>query len=144
MSLPKIKIKLMLKKYLQKKYKVFINSSLSEKLISKRNSLKDGFIYTLYSDNSNLIEVGFTQSNKILENKLMNEKFILLDKKKGSLKELRTLKRTLEELGLLILNNKYYKYSELLIRHLHTLGWPVGRSLYKHRIIKKKILYAVN
>ena len=134
----------MLKKYLQKKYKVFINSSLSEKLISKRNSLKDGFIYTLYSDNSNLIEVGFTQNNKILENKLMNKKFILLDKKKGSLKELRTLKRTLEELGLLILNNKYYKYSELLIRHLHTLGWPVGRSLYKQRVIKKKIIYAVN
>jgi len=134
----------MLKKYLQKKYKVFINSSLSEKLISKRNSLKDGFIYTLYSDNSNLIEVGFTQNNKILENKLMNKKFILLDKKKGSLKELRTLIRTLEELGLLILNNKYYKYSELLIRHLHTLGWPVGRSLYKQRVIKKKILYAVN
>ena len=143
-SLPKIKIKLMLNKYLQKKYKVFINSSLSEKLISKRNSLKDGFIYTLYSDNSNLIEVGFTQNNKILENKLMNKKFILLDKKKGSLKELRTLIRTLEELGLLILNNKYYKYSELLIRHLHTLGWPVGRSLYKQRVIKKKILYAVN
>ncbi len=144
MSLPKIKIKLMLKKYLQKKYKLFINSSLSEKLISKRNSLKDGFIYTLYSDNSNLIEVGFTQNNKILENKLINRKFILLDKKKGSLKELRTLKRTLEELGLLILDNKYYKYSELLVRHLHTLGWPVGRSLYKQRVIKKKILYAVN
>ena len=144
MSLPKIKIKFMLKKYLQKKYKVFINSSLSEKLIFKRNSLKDGFIYTLYSDNSNLIEVGFTKSNKILENKLMNKKFILLDKKKGSLKELRTLKRTLEELGLLILNNKYYIYSELLIRHLNTLGWPIGRSLYKQRVIKKKILYAVN
>ncbi len=144
MSLPKIKIKLMLKKYLQKKYKLFINSSLSEKLISKRNSLKDGFIYTLYSDNSNLIEVGFTQNNKILENKLINRKFILLDKKKGSLKELRTLKRTLKELGLLILDNKYYKYSELLVRHLHTLGWPVGRSLYKQRVIKKKILYAVN
>ena len=144
MSLPKIKIKLMLKKYLQKKYKVFINSLLSEKLISKRNSLKDGFIYTLYSDNSNLIEVGFTKSNKILENKLMNKKFILLDKKKGSLKELRTLKRTLEELGLMILNNKYYIYSELLIRHLNTLGWPIGRSLYKQRVIKKKILYAVN
>ena len=144
MSLPKIKIKFMLKKYLQKKYKIFNNSSLSEKFIFKRNGLKDGFIYTLYSDNSNLIEVGFTKSNKILENKLMNKKFILLDKKKGSLKELRTLKRTLEELGLLILNNKYYIYSELLIRHLNTLGWPIGRSLYKQRVIKKKILYAVN
>ena len=74
----------------------------------------------------------------------MNEKFILLDKKKGSLKELSTLKRTLEELGLLILNNRYYKYSDLLMRHLHTLGWPIGRSLYKQRVIKKKILYAVN
>ncbi len=133
----------MLKKYLQKKYDIFNNSSLSEKFIFKRNGLKDGFIYTLYSDNSNLIEVGFTPSNKILENKLMNEKLILLDKKKGSLKELRTLKKTLEELGLLILNNKYYKYSELLIRHLHTLGWPVGRSLYKQRVIKK-IIYALN
>ena len=143
MSLPKIKIKFMLKKYLQKKYKVFNNSPLGQKFIFKRNGLKDGFIYTLYSDNSNLIEVGFTQSNKILENKLINENFILLDKKKGSLKELRTLKRTLEELGLLILNNKYYKYSELLIRHLHTLGWPVGTSLYKRRVIKK-MLYAVN
>ena len=134
----------MIKKYLEKKYKIFYNSSLSEKFILKRNSFKDGFIYTLYSDNSNLIEVGFTKSNKILENKLMNKKFILLDKKKGSLKELRTLKRTLEELGLMILNNKYYIYSELLIRHLNTLGWPIGRSLYKQRVIKKKILYAVN
>ena len=144
MSLPKIKIKFMLKKYLQRKYKIFNSSSLGEKFIFKRNGLKDGFIYTLYSDNANLIEVGFTQSNKVLENILMDEEFILLDKKKGSLKELSTLKRTLEELGLLILNNRYYKYSELLMRHLHTLGWPIGRSLYKHRIIKKKILYAVN
>ena len=144
MSLPKIKIKFILIKYLQKKYKIFNNSSLSEKFIFNRNGLKDGLIYTLYSDNSNLIEVGFTHSNKILENKLMNEKFILLDKKKGSLMELRTLKRTLKELGLLILNNRYYKYSELLIRHLHTLGWPIGRSLYKQRVIKKKIIYAVN
>ncbi len=144
MNLPKIKIKFMLKKYLQKKYKIFNNSSLSEKFIFKRNGLKDGFIYTLYSNNSNLIEVGFTHSNKILENKLMNEKFILLDKKKGSLMELRTLKRTLKELGLLILNNRYYKYSELLIRHLHTLGWPIGKSIYKQRVIKKKIVYAVN
>ena len=141
MSLLKIIIKFMLKKFPSKKYKIF---SLIEKFILKKNDFENGFIYTLYSDSSNLIEVGFTQSDKKLENKLINEKFILLDKKKGSLKELRTLKRTLEELGLLILNNKYYKYTELLIRHLNTLGWPVGRSLYKKRIIKKKLNYAVN
>ena len=134
----------MLKKYLQKKYKIFTNSPLSEKFIFKRNDLKDGFIYTLYSDNSNLIEVGYTQSKKILENKLMNEKFILLDKKKGSLNELRILKKTLRELGLLIENNNYYIYTDLLIKHLYTLGWPVGRSIYKQRVIKKKIQYAFN
>ena len=144
MSLPKIKLKFMLKKYLDKKYRNFNYFSLSDKSINKRNDLKDGFIYTLYSENSNLIEVGFTQSNKMLKNKLMHEKFILLDKEKGSLRELRTLKRTLEELGLLIFNDKFYKYSELLMKHLHTLGWPIGRSLYKHRVIKKKILYTVN
>ena len=144
MSLPKIKIKFMLKKYLPKKHNIFNNSSLTERFIFKRDSLKDGFIYTLYSDKSNLIEVGFTQSNKILENKLKHEKFILLDKKRGSLRELRTLKITLQELGLLILNNKYYKYSELLIRHLHTLGWPTGRSICKPRVVKKKLIYAVN
>ncbi len=144
MSQLKIKAKFMLKHFSSKKYKIFENCSLIEKFIFNRNNLKDGFIYTLYSDNSNLIEVGFTNSNKKLENKLINEKFILLDKKKGSLRELRTLKRTLEELGLFILNNKYYKYTELLIRHLHTLGWPVGRSIYKQRVIKKKIHYAIN
>ena len=41
MSLPKIKIKFMLKKYLQKKYKIFNNSSLCEKFIFKRNCLKE-------------------------------------------------------------------------------------------------------
>ena len=143
MSLPKIKIKSILKNFPTKKYKIFDNYLLSEKFICKRNNLKDGFIYTLYSDNSNLIEVGFTQSNKMLEDKLIHEKFILLEKKKGSIKELRILKRTLEELGHLILKNKYYKNSEFLLRHLHTLGWPIGRSLYKQRVIKKKIHYAV-
>tara|TARA_Y100001933_G_scaffold141952_1_gene140855 strand:+ start:65 stop:463 length:399 start_codon:yes stop_codon:yes gene_type:complete len=132
----------MLKNFSRKKYKFIENFSLSEKFIG--NDLKDGFIYTLYSDNSNLIEVGYTQSQKILENKLMNEKFILLDKKKGSLNELRILKKTLRELGLLIENNNYYIYTDLLIKHLYTLGWPVGRSIYKQRVIKKKIQYAFN
>ena len=144
MSLPKIELKSMLKKYFEKKYEIFNNFSISEKFLFKRSDLKDGFIYTLYSDNSNLIEVGYTQSQKILENKLMNEKFILLDKKKGSLNELRILKKTLRELGLLIENNNYYIYTELLIKHLYTLGWPIGRSIYKQRVIKKKIQYAFN
>ena len=143
MNLTKLKFKFMLNKFPLRKYKVFENFSFNKKFLFRRDDLKNGLIYTLYSDKSNLIEVGFVQSNKILENKLIQEKFILLDKKKGSLKELRLLKKTLKQLGLLVLNNKYYKYTELLIRHLHILGWPVGKSLYKHRVIKKKISYAI-
>jgi len=134
----------MLIRFPVKKYKIFRNFLFNENFSFKRNDLKGGFIYTLYYDNSNLIEIGFAQTNKMLENKLINEKLILLDKKKGSLAELRLLKRTLAELGLLILNDKYFKYSDLLMKHLHTLGWPIGRSLYKQRVIKKKLSYALN
>jgi len=28
------------------------------------------------------------------------------------------------------------------MRHLYTLGWPIGRSLYKQRKIKKELLCA--
>ena len=144
MSLPKIKFKFMSNKFPTNKYRNLGNFLLNEKSLFKRNDLKDGLIYTLYSDKSNVIEVGFVKNNKMLENKLIHENFILLDKKKGSLRELKLLKKTLGQLGLFVLNNKYYKYTELLIRHLQTLGWPVGRSLYKKRIIKKKINYAVS
>ena len=34
------------------------------------------------------------------------------------------------------------RYSNILIRHLSTLGWPVGRSLYKQRKIKKQLSLA--
>tara|TARA_B100000212_G_scaffold300382_1_gene245689 strand:- start:353 stop:757 length:405 start_codon:yes stop_codon:yes gene_type:complete len=134
----------MLNRFPVKKYKIIENFLHNKNFLCKNNELKDGLIYTLYSDKSNLIEVGFVQYNELLENKLIHEKFILLDKKRGSITELRLLKKTLEQLGLLILNNKYYKYTDVLIRHLNTLGWPVGNSLYKQRVIKKKISYAIN
>tara|TARA_Y100001978_G_C23324653_1_gene259988 strand:- start:103 stop:507 length:405 start_codon:yes stop_codon:yes gene_type:complete len=134
----------MLNRFPVKKYKIIENFLHNKNFLCKNNELKDGLIYTLYSDKSNLIEVGFVQCNELLENKLIHEKFILLDKKRGSITELRLLKKTLEQLGLLILNNKYYKYTDVLIRHLNTLGWPVGNSLYKQRVIKKKISYAIN
>jgi len=28
------------------------------------------------------------------------------------------------------------------MKHLSTLGWPVGRSLYKQRKIKKELVFA--
>ena len=41
-----------------------------------------------------------------------------------------------------IQTNFYFKYSGSLMKHLSTLGWPVGRSLYKQRKIKKELVCA--
>ena len=104
--------------------------------------IESGIIYTLYSDKSNLIEIGFAQNNKILENKLFKNEFILLDKKKGKKKELNLLIKTLNELNVKFSDNLIFKYSDTLLKHLSILGWPVGRSLYKQRTIKKEFSYA--
>ena len=62
--------------------------------------------------------------------------------KKGNKKDLFLLITTLKELGIEFSDNLYYKYSGYLMRHLSTLGWPVGRSLYKQRNIKKELVCA--
>ena len=103
---------------------------------------KDGIIYTLYSDELNSIKVGFAENNRVLKNKLSTETLILLDIKKGNKKDLFLLITTLKELGIKYTDNFYFKYSSSLMRHLSTLGWPVGRSLYKQRKIKKELLCA--
>ena len=103
---------------------------------------KDGIIYTLYSDKSNSIKLGFAENNRVLEDKLSTEGLILLDRKKGSKKELVLLINTLKELGIKYSDNLCFKHSSSLMRHLATLGWPVGRSLYKQRKIKKELLCA--
>ena len=72
----------------------------------------------------------------------LSESLILLEMKKGNKKDLFLLITTLKELGVKYSENFYFKYSISLMRHLSTLGWPVGRSLYKQRKIKKELLYA--
>ena len=62
--------------------------------------------------------------------------------KKGKKKDLCLLVTTLKELGIKNSDNNHFKYSSSLMRHLSTLGWPVGRSLYKQRKIKKELLCA--
>ena len=118
-------------------------------LISSRfsvdNSLdksKDGIIYTLYSDAFNSLKVGFAENDKALEKKLSSEALILLDMKKGKKKDLCLLITTLKELGIRYSDNFYFKYSSSVMRHLFTLGWPVGRSLYKPKKIKKELVCA--
>ena len=120
-----------------------------KKLISSRfnvdtsvDKFKDGIIYTLYSDKFNSLKVGFAENDKVLEKKLSSESLILLDMKKCNQKDLCLLITTLKELGIKYSDNFYFKYSRSLMRHLSTLGWPVGRSLYKQRKIKKELVCA--
>ena len=106
------------------------------------NTFKDGIIYTFYSDEFNSLKVGFAKNYKVVEEKLSSEALILLDMKKGNKKDLFLLITTLKELGIKYSDNLYFKYSDSLMRHLSTLGWPVGRSIYKQRKIKKELLSA--
>jgi len=123
-----------------KGYKTLKSSSFNE--ISSADTLKNGIIYTLYSDKFNSLKVGFTENNKVLEKKLSSKGLILLDMKKGNKKDLFLLITTLKELGIKYSDNLYFKYSSSLMRHLSTLGWPIGRSLFKQRKIKKELLCA--
>ena len=123
---------------LRKKELKFLNKKLIEYEIPKNKTSRYGIVYTLYSDRLNLLEIGYAENKNILKNKLIKEKFILLDQKSGSLMELKILIKTLKQLGVSILNNKYFKYKNSYLRHLNTLGWPIGKSLYKQKLIRKK------
>ena len=128
------------KRKIIKGYKTLKSSSFNED--SSTDTLKEGIIYTLYSDEFNSLKVGFVENDKVLEKKLSSKALILLDMKKGNKKDLFLLITTLKELGIKYSDNLYFKYSCSLMRHLSTLGWPIGRSLYKQRKIKKELLCA--
>ena len=123
-----------------KGYKTLTSSSLNAD--NSTDKSKDGIIYTLFSDEFNSLKVGFAENDKVLEKKLSSEALILLDMKKGKKKDLCLLITTLKELGIKYSDNFYFKYSSSIMRHLSTLGWPIGRSLYKQRKIKKELLCA--
>ncbi len=123
-----------------KGYKTLLSSKFN--IDTSVDKFKDGIIYTLYSDEFNSLKVGFAENDKVLEKKLSNEALILLDMKKGKKKDLFLLITTLKELGIKYTDNFYFKYSSSLMRHLSTLSWPIGRSLYKQRKIKKELVSA--
>ena len=126
-------------KKIHNEYRNFISSSLNLDFVSQNSEF--GIIYTLYSDKSNSIEVGFAKNYKLIEKKLLKSDQILLDKKRGKEKDLNLLIKTLNEFDSNVSSKSNFKYSNILIRHLSTLGWPVGRSLYKQRKIKKELSY---
>ena len=123
-----------------KGYKTLISSRFN--VDTSEDKFKDGIIYTLYSDEFNSLKVGFAENDKVLEKKLSSEALIILDMKKGNKNDLFLLVNTLKELGIKYSDNLCFKYSGSLMRHLSILGWPVGRSLYKQRKIKKELVCA--
>ena len=123
-----------------KGYKTLISSSFY--VDTSTDKFKDGIIYTLYSDEFNSLKVGFAENDSVLQEILSSEELILLDRGKGNKKKLFLLITTLKELGIKYSENLSFKYSNSLMRHLSTLGWPIGRSLYKQRKIKKELLCA--
>ena len=123
-----------------KGYKKLTSSSLNVDSFS--DTFEDGIIYTLYYDEFNSLKFGFAENDKVLEKKLSSNALILLDMKKGNKKDLFLLIITLKELGIKYSDNHFFKYSNRLMRHLSTLGWPIGRSLHKQRKIKKELLCA--
>ena len=125
-------------KRINKEYRKFILSSL---ILAPQKS-KFGIVYTLYSDRLNSIEVGFAENDNVLKKKVLQSDSILLDKKRGKEQDLNLLIKTLNELDINFSSKLNFKYSNILIRHLSTLGWPVGRSLYKQRKIKKELSFA--
>tara|TARA_B100000524_G_C23337658_1_gene257172 strand:+ start:110 stop:502 length:393 start_codon:yes stop_codon:yes gene_type:complete len=127
-------------KKIKKEYGKFTLTTFNLEISSDR--FKEGIVYTLYSAKLNTLEVGFAENDGVIESKLSNRAMILLDRKKGTKKELILLKNTLNELGIKYSENLNLKFSSSLIRHLSTLGWPVGRSLHKQRKIKKELVCA--
>ena len=125
---------------IKKRYQISISSTFNKD--SSSDKLKDGIIYTLYCDEFNSLKVGFAENERVLEKKLSSKDLILLDMRKGTQKELFLIVKTLKELGIEYSENLNFKYSSSLMRHLFTLGWPIGRSLYKPRKIKKELLCA--
>tara|TARA_B100000212_G_scaffold208603_1_gene157486 strand:- start:115 stop:516 length:402 start_codon:yes stop_codon:yes gene_type:complete len=130
----------MINKLIKKEFKS-LTKHFFEDEISKHKKIRHGILYTLYSDRQNLVEIGFAENKNILNKKLIKEKFILLDQKSGSLMELNILIETLKQLGVSLLNNKYFKYKDSYLRYLNTLGWPIGKSLYKQKLVRKKLCF---
>ena len=86
------------KRKIIKGYQKSISSTFNKD--DSADKLKDGIIYTLYSDEFNSIKVGFAENDSILEKNLSSEALILLDMKKGKKKDLCLLITTLKELGI--------------------------------------------
>tara|TARA_Y100001968_G_C19307300_1_gene692295 strand:- start:131 stop:523 length:393 start_codon:yes stop_codon:yes gene_type:complete len=124
-------------------YEKAITSYLSQTitelaLISPNHSkLPKGFIYTFLCRVKMEVKIGHTFNMCLMKENMEDKGSILIGKRNGNLNEFSVLQSTLYELGheekML---EGYYNYSNILIRHLNLLGWPIG-DLGKLRIQKR-------
>tara|TARA_Y100001968_G_scaffold305394_1_gene321190 strand:- start:428 stop:823 length:396 start_codon:yes stop_codon:yes gene_type:complete len=101
-----------------------------------KNSLLDGFLYTLYRNIDNNLLIGFTSEIGELVRISEGLGYELIDNKIGNQNELKILKETLLELGYRENNKNGYTYSYKLVKYLNLLDWPIGSMIKKRKIIK--------
>ncbi len=96
-----------------------------------------GYLYTSYEKGNKVIRIGFIQYLNKLKMIYQDIDYEILGQRKGTLKEERLLKATLNEMGFYTKNREgEYHYSNSLMRHLKILGWPIGNLLKQQRRIK--------
>ena len=102
-----------------------------------KDDLKAGFIYTCYRKYDRKIFIGYIKSLEILQELEIKNSYSIIDKRLGSYRESLILKKSRREIGPYKQSiDGSYNYSESLVKHLNTLGWPVG-NLYKLNKINK-------
>ena len=106
-----------------------LDLSLNINHINENNVSKDsGFIYTIYNKFDMKITIGFNKRIETIREIGGNPRYILLESRKGSIRELKILKATLMELGHKHdISDEYYLENYSLLKHLKNLGWPIGK-----------------
>tara|TARA_Y100001968_G_C19439158_1_gene761535 strand:+ start:578 stop:958 length:381 start_codon:yes stop_codon:yes gene_type:complete len=92
-----------------------------------KEQLGKGIIFTSYNLNKKNIIIGFCQSKELFKELTFDYRYEIIATKSGTKNDLKRTKVTLKELGYdQLINENEYSYSYTFLRHLNTLGWPVG------------------
>ena len=86
-----------------------------------------GWIYTIYRDIDNNIEIGYAPNYNELKDLISQKKYNFHTIAKGSIKKEINVIKTLCELGYRSKHRGIFEYSTAIIRHLDFLGWPIEK-----------------
>ena len=124
---------------INKRHKTFKESIKTSLRRICKHEFSDGVIYTCYRKYDKKILIGYINSMRVLKELEMENGYSIIDKRWGSSNEPLILKKVLKEMGFNYQSiDGSYNYSESLLKHLSTLGWPIG-NLYKLNKIKKSL-----